>query len=91
MNFLGSRGDIAARYGGLTAVDATGRHLPSALSVSDGRVLIAVNDSGARYPITIDPLVQQGGKLTPQRRSSDRAGSGFGGARRALFRRQHRV
>ena len=30
---FGSRGDIAARYGGLTAVDATGRHLPSALSV----------------------------------------------------------
>ena len=33
VNFVGSRGDIAARYGGLTAVDATGRHLPSALSV----------------------------------------------------------
>ena len=30
-----------------------------------GRVLIAVNDRGARYPITIDPLVQQGAKLVP--------------------------
>ena len=63
VTFVGSRGDIAARYGGLTAVDATGRRLPSTLSVADGRVLIAVNDSGARYPITIDPLVQQNGRL----------------------------
>jgi hypothetical protein len=60
VNFRTSRGDIAARYGGLTAVDATGRHLPSALSVQDGRVVISVNDRQARYPITIDPLVQQG-------------------------------
>ena len=65
VTFVGSRGDIAARYGGLTAVDATGRHLPSTLSVTDGRVVIAVNDRGARYPITIDPLVQQSGKLVP--------------------------
>ncbi len=71
VNFVGSRGDIAARYGGLTAVDATGRHLPSALSVAGGRVLLAVNDRGARYPITIDPLVQQGAKLVP---SDDHAG-----------------
>ena len=64
VNFVGSHGAIAARYGGLTAFDAD-RHrvLPSALRVKDGRVLIAVNDRGARYPITIDPLVQQGGKL----------------------------
>ena len=60
---MGSHGDIAARYGGLTAFDATHRALPSALRVKDGRVLIAVNDRGARYPITIDPLVQQGAKL----------------------------
>ena len=65
MNFLGSRGEIAARYGGLTAFDATHRALPSALRVKDGRVLIAVNDRGARYPVTVDPLVQQGGKLVP--------------------------
>ncbi|HXD63214.1 MAG TPA: hypothetical protein VNV17_01280, partial [Solirubrobacteraceae bacterium] len=53
VNFMGSRGDIAARYGGLTAVDATGRHLPSALSVVGGRVVISVDDRGARYPLTI--------------------------------------
>jgi hypothetical protein len=65
VSFVGSRGDIAARYGGLTAVDAAGRRLPGTLSVADGRVRITVNDRGARYPITIDPLVQQSGKLVP--------------------------
>ncbi len=77
VNFMNARGGVAARYGGLTAVDATGRRLPSGLSVSHGRVLIAVNDRGARYPITIDPLVQQGSKLTPTDPNGD---SQFGGA-----------
>jgi hypothetical protein len=63
INFIGSRGAVAARYGGLTAVDASGRHLPSALSVVGRRVVISVNDRGARYPLTIDPLLQQGDKL----------------------------
>ena len=79
VNFVGSRGDIAARYGGLSAVDAGGRHLPSALSVDGGRVLIAVNDRGARYPITIDPLVQQGEKLVPNDLTLG-SGNQFGGS-----------
>lgn len=78
VNFLGSRGEIAARYGGLTAVDATGRHLSSALSVDGGRVVISVNDSGARYPITIDPLLQQGSKLVPNNLKTMGSGSQFG-------------
>ena len=84
VNFLGSRGDLVARYGGLTAVDATGRHLPSALSVAGGRVVLSVDDSGARYPITIDPLIQQGGKLDPERRGADRLRQRLWRGRRAL-------
>ena len=64
VRFVRSRSDIVARYGALTAVDAAGRRLPGAMAVKGGRVLITVNDRGARYPITIDPLVQQGAKLT---------------------------
>ena len=60
VNFLNARGGTAARYGGLTAVDATGRHLPSTLSVQRRARAHRVNDRGARYPLTIDPLVQQG-------------------------------
>ncbi len=81
MNFVGSHGEIAARYGGLTAFDATHRALPSALRVKDGRVLIAVNDRGARYPITIDPLVQQGGKLVGPTTSTLGAGTTSAAAR----------
>jgi hypothetical protein len=64
ISFVGPRGDVVARYGGLSAVDARGRHLPGTLSVSHGRVVLTVNDRAARYPITIDPLVQQA-KLVP--------------------------
>ena len=74
VNFVGAHGAIAARYGGLAAVDATGRHLAGTLSVSHGRVLIAVNDRGVRYPITIDPLVQQGAAIT----ALDESGGGNG-------------
>jgi hypothetical protein len=65
VSFVGARGDIVARYGGLSAVDARGRHLPGTLGVSHGRVLLSVDDRGARYPITIDPIIQQGAKLVP--------------------------
>ena len=78
VNFVGSRGEMAARYGGLTAFDASHRVLPSALRVVNGHVLISVKARGARYPITIDPLLQQGGKLVPDNLKTMGAGSAFG-------------
>jgi hypothetical protein len=51
-------------YGALAALDATGRELPSALHVRDGALVIQVWDRGGRYPVVIDPLFQQGSKLT---------------------------
>jgi hypothetical protein len=52
------------RYSGLVAHDALGRTLPSRLALEGGRVLLRVDTHGARYPLTIDPLIQQGEKLT---------------------------
>ena len=52
------------RYQGLVAVDATGRQLPARLVLRQGRLLIRVDDRGARYPVRVDPFVQQA-KLTP--------------------------
>jgi hypothetical protein len=78
VNFVGSQDDVVARYGGLSAVDAGGRHLPGTLSVTHGRVVIAVDDRGARYPITIDPLLQQGAKLVPDNLKTNGSGSAFG-------------
>ena len=52
------------RYGNLHATDARGRVLRSWLQLVDGHVLIRVADRGATYPLRIDPLIQQGEKLT---------------------------
>ncbi len=53
----------ALRYGGLVATDARGRVLRSWLQLVKGHVLIRVDDHGAAYPLRVDPLIQQGGKL----------------------------
>ena len=51
-------------YGQLSASDAKGRPLRAELQLRSGRLLIHVWDRGASYPLTIDPLIQQGDKLT---------------------------
>jgi IPT/TIG domain/FG-GAP repeat len=51
------------RYGDLLATDAQGRTLHSWLAVSAGRILLRIDTNGARYPLRIDPLLQQA-KLT---------------------------
>ena len=48
------------RYTGLFAADAAGRELPASLELRGGDVLLRVDDTGARYPVTVDPFVQQG-------------------------------
>jgi hypothetical protein len=47
------------RYAGLHASDARGRPLRAWLQLRDGRVLVRVDDRGARYPVRVDPFVQQ--------------------------------
>ena len=44
-------------YGGLHAFDAAGRSLPSRLGVEGATITLTVDDTGAAYPITIDPLI----------------------------------
>jgi hypothetical protein len=64
VRFVTPAGRVAARYGGLVALDARGRRLPAALTLVGGSLRLRVDDRGARYPLQIDPFVQQGGKLT---------------------------
>lgn len=47
----------SASYGGLTAFDAAGHKLPSTLMLQHGTLLLRVEDAGARYPLTIDPII----------------------------------
>jgi hypothetical protein len=55
--------DSSLRFRGLFAADARGRSLPAWLELRARTLLVRVDDAGARYPLTIDPLFQQA-KLT---------------------------
>jgi len=57
-------GRSVLRYSGLRATDASGRALRGWLELKQGRLLIRLDAAGARYPLRIDPFVQQGEKLT---------------------------
>ena len=46
-------------YGAMSATDASGRRLPSRLAVRDGRIVLQVNASGARFPVRVDPFVYE--------------------------------
>jgi hypothetical protein len=59
-----SRGSSSLRYDGLLASDASGRALHSRLKLRGRDLAIEVDTRGARYPLRIDPLIQQGLKLT---------------------------
>jgi FG-GAP repeat len=61
---LGHAGGPALRYGGLRVSDVRGHTLHSWLQLRPGGVLLRVNARGARYPLRIDPFIQQGEKLT---------------------------
>jgi uncharacterized repeat protein (TIGR03803 family) len=55
----GRDGKAALRYTGLSARDATGRELRSWLELNGERLLVRVEDGGARYPLMVDPWIQQ--------------------------------
>jgi hypothetical protein len=52
-------GTALARYAGLLVVDALDRELPARLAATDAGLEIRIDDADARYPLTIDPLVEQ--------------------------------
>jgi len=62
VEFLASGGVLALRYADLVVVDARGQELASRMELSEcageGRcaVHLVVDDAGAAYPLTIDPL-----------------------------------
>jgi hypothetical protein len=47
------------RYGGVHAMDATGRTLPTWLEMRGSRLLLRVADRGAKYPVRVDPFIEQ--------------------------------
>jgi hypothetical protein len=69
-------GSASLRYAGLTATDARGHLLHSWLELHGRQLLIRVDVRGARFPVSVDPLVEQS-KLT----GGEESGAGeFGSA-----------
>ncbi len=51
-------GGTTLRYRGLVAWDRTGRTLPAWWQGQGSEVRLRVDDGGARYPLTIDPIIE---------------------------------
>lgn len=59
VEFTDATGDVVARYAGLVAFDADADDLDARFELAGERLRIVVDDTGASYPLTIDPIVQQ--------------------------------
>jgi hypothetical protein len=57
LDYVGADGARRLRYDELKTVDATGRDLPGAIEVAGDEVTLVIDDRGAAYPLTVDPLV----------------------------------
>ena len=62
---IGRAHGVVLSYRDLSVRDATGRTLPARLESHRGDLRIMVDDHAARYPLRIDPLIQEGSDLAP--------------------------
>ena len=59
VRFVDNQGMVAVTYAKLQVWDAAGRSLPARFLTSNTGVVLSVDERGAHYPITIDPIAQQ--------------------------------
>lgn len=71
----GAGGSRVVEYGKLAVRDRTGRDIPARLTAAGEEVFIEVEDGGAAYPLTIDPVFSLQEKLSPADTSG---GNSFG-------------
>ncbi|WP_437278358.1 FG-GAP repeat protein [Sorangium sp. So ce375] len=57
MDLLDASGAAVLRYADLVVQDARGTVLPAELKLSEENVSIVVDDTGATYPLEVDPLI----------------------------------
>jgi hypothetical protein len=57
IDFIDDHGACAIRYGELHVWDARGEEIPSRLELDGLDVAIVIDDDGATYPLTVDPLM----------------------------------
>jgi len=54
---LGAKGRDVLRYAELAATDAAGARLPARMTWDSRTVSLVIDDTGARYPVAVDPLL----------------------------------
>ncbi len=59
VRFLDEGGAVLLTYSGLTVFDADGETLPARFERAAEGLLLAVDERGASYPLTIDPIAQK--------------------------------
>ena len=59
VSFTNEAGTAVVTYGGLKAWDADNRNLAAKFTSTKSGIAVEVDERGARYPITIDPIAQQ--------------------------------
>ncbi len=59
VTFRGARGG-SVKYGRLSVSDASGRALHSWLTLEHGNLMLRVDARGARWPLRVDPFVEEG-------------------------------
>ena len=59
VQFLDERGATVLNYSGLKVWDADGKTLPAHFAPAGNGLRLLVDERGARYPLTIDPIAQQ--------------------------------
>ncbi len=57
IDLVDSHGEPVLRYGELHVWDARDEELPARLALEDDRLAILIDDAGAEYPLTVDPLL----------------------------------
>lgn len=58
IQFTNSKGQEVMTYSKLYVYDAQGKELESSMKVSEEKIIIAYNDTGAQYPVVVDPLME---------------------------------
>ncbi|USF87813.1 Ig-like domain-containing protein [Candidatus Endoriftia persephone] len=75
--FKDSKGRVQLSYGQLTAFDADGNILDAKMAITEGMLRLSVDDSNARYPLVIDPLLEGDVQVAPDHTDRQR-GADFG-------------
>lgn len=71
MRLVRPDGTAALHYRGLAAWDSAGRQLPAWWQSAGAEVFLRVDDSDARYPVTIDPFIQRARLTADDREPGD--------------------